>query len=290
MRRTKLSMRGRSRLTGLAFFAPWVIGFILLTLYPMVYSLVISLCDVRIKVTGTELTYLRLKHYSYAFTQDATFPTHLLDSLFVIATGLPIVVVFSLIIALLLNKPFYGRAFFRGIFFLPVVIMSGPVLTQLVSETDAMQLRMNYGILWEYLLEFTSLDNTKYFGIFMNNLIRTLWFSGVQTVIFLAALQKIDQSMYEAASIDGANGWEMFWRITLPHLRPTIVLNAVYTVVVMGAVSSDPTNVKIMAHLLEVNRPYSYSAAMAWIYALLQLLLIGIAVLILTPRERRNHP
>ena len=108
-------------------------------------------------------------------------------------------------------------------------------------------------------------------------------------MVFLAVLQKIDRSMYEAASIDGATAWEMFWRITLPHLRSAVVLNAIYSIVEMGSVSSDPTNVRIMTHLLEVNRPYSYSAAMAWIYALAQLLLMGITAVVLMEKKGRRR-
>ena len=201
-----------------------------------------------------------------------------------IVTGLPIVMVFALITALLLNRKFAGRPL-RAIFFLPVIIMSGPVLTQLVQETDAMRLQMNYGILKEYFYYF----NGRLFVLFMDNLVRTLWFSGVQIMVFLAVLQKIDRSMYEAASIDGATAWEMFWRITLPHLRSAVVLNAIYSIVEMGSVSSDPTNVRIMTHLLEVNRPYSYSAAMAWIYALAQLLLMGITAVVLMEKKGRRR-
>ena len=83
-------------------------------------------------------------------------------------------------------------------FFLPVIIMSGPVLTQLVTETDAMKLTMHYGLLWRYLRIFIGSPSVKYLGIFMDNLIRTMWFSGVQILIFLATLQKIDRNMYEA--------------------------------------------------------------------------------------------
>lgn len=278
----------RNRMTGLAFFAPWVIGFLLLTLYPLIYSLVISFSEVRIKVTGTELSFVELSHYRYALMQDATFPTTLLESIFLIATGLPVVLVFSLIIALLLNKKFFGRSLSRAVFFLPVIIMSGPVLNQLVNETDAMKLNMDYGVLQQYFQMLSPGDGRGgLFKLFMDNLVRTLWFSGIQILVFLAVLQKIDRSMYEAASIDGATSWEMFWRITLPYLRSTIVINAIYTIVEMGSVSSDPTNIKIMTHLLEVNRPFSYSAAMSWVYALAQLLLMGIAALVLTKRERR---
>lgn len=289
MTHKRLHPRTRRRLIGLGFFSPWLIGFLLLTLYPMIYSLIISFCDVRIKVTGTELSFIGWTHYQYALTQDAVFPTNLIQSMFLIVTGLPVVLVFSLIIALLLNRRFPGRAFFRAVFFLPVIIMSGPVLTQLVNETDAMKLKMDYGILRQYFYALQASSGAGYFKLFIDNLVRTLWFSGVQTLIFLAMLQKIDGSMYEAASIDGATGWEMFWRITLPYLRPAIVLCAIYTIVEMGAVSSDPTNQKIMAHLLEVNRPYSYSAAMAWIYAIAQLLLIGLTSLVLMKHERRQR-
>lgn len=276
-------MAGRSRLTGLVVFSPWLIGFLLLTLYPMIYSVVISFSDVRIRVTGTELSFLGFEHYLYALTRDEKFPVFLMESLFLIVTGLPVVLVFSLVVALLLNRAFVGRAFFRAVFFLPVVIISGPVLTQLVNETKAMQLTLDFGILRRLLGNVVTRDGM--FGLLMSNLVRTLWFSGVQTLIFLAALQKIDRSMYEAASIDGATGWEMFWRITLPHVRPTILLNAIYMVVEMGSVSSDATNQKIMAHLLEVGRPFSYSAAMAWIYALAQLVLIGVVFLLFRQKK-----
>lgn len=288
MRSTSHLVR-RRRMTGLAFFSPWLVGFLLLTLFPLVYSLVISFSEVRIKVSGTELSFVGLSHYRYTLLQDASFPTKLMESIFLIATGLPIVLVFSLIISLLLNQEFPGRSFYRLVFFLPVIIMSGPVLTQLVNETDAMKLRLDSGILSQYLRMISpGRGQGRLFILFMDNLVRTLWFSGIQILVFLAVLQKIDRSMYEAAAIDGATGWEMFWRITLPYLRSTIVINTIYTIVEMGAVSSDPTNVKIMSHLLEVNRPFSYSAAMSWIYALAQLLLMGLATLLLFKREGRR--
>lgn len=287
MKRHSLNMRQKNRLTGLLFFLPWLIGFLLLTLYPLIYSLVISFSEVRIKVTGTELNYLGLTHYQYALTQDAAFPAAFYNSLFLMVTGLPVVVVFALIIALLLNKQFKGRTFFRTVFFLPVIIMSGPVLTQLVNETDAMKLKMSLGILREVIWEVAPSGGAAYLSMFMDNLVRTLWFSGVQILIFVAVMQKIDRSMYEAAAIDGATGWEMFWRITLPYLRPAILLNAIYSIVEMGSVSSDPTNIKIMSHLLEVNRPYSYSAAMSWLWSLAQLVVMGLTALLLWQKERR---
>ena len=183
VKKMRLTMRGRNRLIGLAFFSPWIIGFLFLTAFPMLYSIVISFSDVRIKVTGTELNFVGLDHYRYALLQDAVFPTNLMESLFLIAAGLPIVMVFSLVIALLLNRKFPGRALFRAVFFLPVIIMSGPVLTQLVQETDAMRLSMDYGILRRYFSLITQAGSMRLLNLFMASLVRILWFSGVQIIV-----------------------------------------------------------------------------------------------------------
>ena len=92
--------------------------------------------------------------------------------------------------------------------------------------------------------------------------------------------------MYEAASIDGASPWEAFWKITLPHLRPIIMLNAIYTIIEMGTAADDATNAKIMESITDIARPYSFAAAMSWIYAFCLMLLMTIAFLLL--RERRE--
>lgn len=108
----------------------------------------------------------------------------------------------------------------------------------------------------------------------------------MQIIVFLVALQKIDRSMYEAASIDGASSWEAFWKITLPHLRPIILLNTIYTIIEMGTAADDATNTKIMESVTDIARPYSFAAAMSWIYAFCLLLLMAAAFLLL--RERRD--
>ena len=120
---------------------------------------------------------------------------------------------------------------------------------------------------------------------FLNSFIRILWYGGVQIIVFLAALQKIDRSMYEAAAIDGASAWEAFWKITLPHLRSIILLNTIYTIVEMGAAADDATNVKIVGSIRDIARPYSYAAALSWIYAFCLLLLIVVAFLLLRPKK-----
>jgi len=276
-----LTNKHRDMIAGSLFFLPWVIGFCAITLYPLIYSIVISFNEVSIRPTGTVLTPRGWRYYIDALMVDTEFRTLLLESIRRILVGAPMVVIFALIVAMLLNRPFKGRTFFRVIFFLPVVIISGPMMDELMYGTSAMSLSFDFSniagviqalprVLLEPLMSF------------MNNMLTILWFSGVQTQIFIAVMQKIDRNMYEAASIDGATAWEIFWRITLPYLRPTILLNVIYTIVELGTFSSDGTNVKIVRHMVsDIARPFSFSAAMSWIYAISLLFMIFIAFLVL---------
>jgi ABC-type sugar transport system permease subunit len=279
-----LTVRRRNALTGLLFFLPWLIGFITLTAYPLLYSIFISFNQVIIKPGEIAFEYVGWEYFRQALTVDAVFPVLLINSVIGVILSAPMAVVFALIISLLLNGRFRGRAVYRMVFFLPVVIMSGPVMSELMKETSAMTIKIDvYGIIG--LLQ--TMDNFWIGPLlsFLNSFVRILWFSGVQTVIFLAALQKIDRSMYEAASIDGATAWESFWRITLPYLRPIILLNTVYTVIEIGTFADDPTNRRIADAMQDIVRRYSYSAALSWIYSVLLLVLIFIVFLIFRDRK-----
>lgn len=108
-----------------------------------------------------------------------------------------------------------------------------------------------------------------------------LWFSGVQVVLFLAGLQKIGQPVREAASIDGASGWQMFWKIELPFLKSLILLNAIYTLVQLGAFSNNAVNREVVNKMTLVGKTYGYSAALAWIYFACMLLVTGVTFLLL---------
>ena len=279
-----LSYRIRSTITGTAFFLPWLIGFFFITAYPLIYSLVICFNQVQIKPGAIELESIGWEYFRQAFAVDTEYPTKLISSVCGVAIGTPLVVVFSLVIALLLNGKFRGRTVYRIVFFLPVVIMSGPVMSELMSESSAMSIDMDIMGIRSILME---LDYgwANILLTFLNSFVRILWFCGVQIIVFLAGLQKIDRNMYEAAAIDGATVGESFWKITLPHLRPIILLNAIYTIVELGTASDDATNVKIVGAIRDIARPYSYAAVLSWIYAFCLLLLILIAFLLLKPRK-----
>ena len=282
--RRSLRPRTRSTITGTLFFLPWLIGFFAITAYPLVYSLVICFNQVQIKPGAIELKPIGWEYFRQAFAVDTEYPTKLLSSLASVLMGTPLVVVFSLVIALLLNRKFRGRTVYRIVFFLPVVIMSGPVMSELMTESSAMSINMDIMGLRSILME---LDYgwARILLTFLNSFVRILWFCGVQIIVFLAGLQKIDRNMYEAAAIDGATAWEAFWKITLPHLRPIILLNAIYTIIEMGTAADDATNGKIVGAIRDIARPYSYAAVLSWIYAFGLLLLILLAFLLLRPRK-----
>lgn len=282
--RRSLRPRTRSTITGTLFFLPWLIGFFAITAYPLVYSLVICFNQVQIKPGEIILEPVGWEYFRQAFAVDTEYPTKLLSSLASVLMGTPLVVVFSLVIALLLNRRFRGRTVYRIVFFLPVVIMSGPVMSELMTESSAMSINMDIMGLRSILME---LDYgwARILLTFLNSFVRILWFCSVQIIVFLAGLQKIDRNMYEAAAIDGATAWEAFWKITLPHLRPIILLNAIYTIIEMGTAADDATNGKIVGAIRDIARPYSYAAVLSWIYAFGLLLLILLAFLLLRPRK-----
>lgn len=288
----KMTNRRRDAIAGLLFLLPWIIGFFAITCYPLIYSILISFNQVAIKPGVIELEPIGLEYFRQALFVDAEFPTKLLLSLISVVIGTPLVVVFALIIAVLLNRKFRGRTIFRMIFFIPVIIMSGPVMTELLTETSAMNINFNIFGVTDILQELNNFWANMLLT-FLGSFVRILWFTGVQMIIFLAALQKIDQNMYEAASIDGATAWEMFWKITLPYIRPIIMLNSIYTIVEMGTFADDATNIKIVNSIRDIARPYSYAAAMSWIYGLCLLIMIIIVFLIFTDwkeiRRTRNE-
>ena len=287
MKRKGLTMHGRKALTGSLFVLPWVIGFLLFSAYPIIYSVMLSLNEVEISSTeGVAFAWRGIDYYYEALRVDTTFLTALGNNVLFICCATPIILVFSLIIAILLNKKFPGRTFFRVLFFLPVIIMSGSVIQELLSS---------------YTIDFSTMSDTVY--TFLNtlpeffrkpiffaleNLVLILWYSGVQILLFLAALQKVGPEIYEAASIDGAGGWQKFWKITLPHVKPIVLLNAIYTVMEIANGANNEVNAKISAHMFEVNRPFSFSAAMSWIYFLVVCGILIVIVVLFGGRGKRE--
>jgi ABC-type sugar transport system permease subunit len=227
------------------------------------------------------------ENFVKVFTTDVNFPGMLANFGIGLVLQLPVIIAFSLIIALLLNSKIRCRGLFRLIFFLPVIIVSGPILASLteqnastISIVDAQAVT---GAISAFLPEIIAKPVSELFS----NMVTILWYSGVPILIFLSALQKIDRSQYEAAYVDGASGWERFWKITLPSVKPMILLNCVYTVVF---VSSNDQNqliglIKSAMFSGTSEKGYGYASAMAWVYSVAVLLIVGLFTLLFMARK-----
>ncbi|HPE53876.1 sugar ABC transporter permease [Mesotoga prima] len=276
----RMKIRTREALQGLAFISPWLIGFLVFTLVPLVRTFWLSLNEVRVTASGIRTFFVDFKNYKDAFLTDVTFSGMLIDYALQMAVYIPVIISFSMAVALLLNLKIKGQGLFRTIFFLPVIISSGPVLAEL-TDKGAMTFEglTNLGFLVN--LQATLPPSiARLLAFAVGSFIVILWFSGVQILIYLASLQKIDRSMYEAARIDGASGWQILWKLTIPSLIPITFINIVYTIVTVSTFSTSAVIQKIQTDMYRPEKGLGYASALSWIYFLVMLAIIGMFVLI----------
>lgn len=273
-KKTKLT----NTMKGILFVSPWLIGFAVFTLIPFINSILYSFNAVSITPGKINLKWAGLEYYNQAWNVSTSFKLNLSSSAMMICCATPVILVFALIVAVMLNNKFRGRVFFRAIFFMPVIIMSGPVISKLLTGYTVNFTEEGSQI----MLFLQSLPGviSKPCVFVLDNLVLILWFSGVQILIYLAGLQKVSTSLYEAAEIDGAGAWEKFWKITLPHMGPIILINGIYTVVTIANYSEQAINQEISNSMFNTSMMYSLSAAMSWIYFLLVLLILAVVGLL----------
>ncbi|MFD1359032.1 carbohydrate ABC transporter permease [Fictibacillus halophilus] len=282
-------LKNKNSITGWLFVSPWIIGFLVFTAFPLLYSLFLSFQKVKITTSGIQTEFIKFGNYEYAFVVDGTFVERVTTYLREMAISVPIIIVFSLIIALLLNQKIKFRGVFRTIFFLPVIIASGPVIKELIDQGIT-----TIPSIEQYAIYQALNDNPDGFfnGILLyliKNLIVILWYSGVQILIFLAALQKMDKQIFEAAKIDGASNWEFFWKITLPNLLPMIVVNIIYTIVTYSIFSLNPIIEHIQKNMFKVDTGFGYASALSWIYFLIIAAALAITVGAMTMKRKKNY-
>lgn len=288
-RRPILTYRAREALSGYSFVLIWILGFAVFTLVPLIQTLYYSLNRVTVSATGINLQPIQWANYTRALFTDPTFTSLLIEYAIETLVSVPIVVIFSMIIALLLNLRLKFKGLFRTIFFLPVVITSGPVIQELVAQgaTSVPGLALPDSVLSFIASLPVYLRNP--IDYVLTSFILILWFSGVQILIFLSALQKIDSSIYEAASIDGASAWETFWKITLPSLSGTTLLVAVYTVITLSHFSENKVIKYIYGQTYAVEGGIGYASAMSFLYFFVLILLLGIIYFLLTFRTKGQY-
>ena len=262
--RFHMSMATKHSLESLIFLTPWLIGVALFFAYPIFQSMRLSFSQI-VQFRGFKMAFVGLENYQHIFFWDINFIPTFLQVVYDTLLNTPICMVFSLVIAILINRKVRGRAFFRMAFFIPVLLGSGYVMKQLLGlGVDGMS--VTEGITVPAILaDLLGHSLTELLQSFLDRITVVLWKSGVQIVLFLAGLQGISSSLYEAARVDGATEWEMFWKITLPMISPVILMNAVYTIV---AFFTDGTN-PIVDYIYEqsfVRMEFAHGAAMGWTY------------------------
>ncbi len=269
----RLSLGRKHTLEVLIFLSPWIIGTCVFFLNAIISSVRLSFSNIA-QLKGFVMEWAGLENYEYILAYDINFMPIFMTVVKDTLINTPLTLVFSLIIALLINKPMFGRGFFRTCFFIPVLLGTGYVMQQLL-QIDAMG-TVGVGIVLPPVLR-GLLGNTIATVVqsFLDRITLILWQSGVQIILFLAGLQGISPTLYEAAKVDGATQWEMFWKITLPMISPIILLNFVYTMVTYFT-SSDNELVGYVLDQVFVNQEFGRGAAMGWVYFGFVFLLCGI--------------
>lgn len=289
------SLDRRKARAGWIFVLPFIIGFVLIYLPMVVDSIKLSFMEMTLSGGNVETEFIGLDNYSNALFGAAGtgYVETLLSGLGQLLIDVPAILIFSLFMAVMLNQKMVGRAAFRAIFFVPVIISTGimdhiasmgsslttsmespsgiddgsgqSAANEIVSAMDIEQLFAGMKI---------GTELTAYVSDMVNNIFNIVNRSGVQMLIFLAALQSISPAIYESCRIDGATSWETFWKITLPMISPMILVNGVYTII---DAFTDGSNV-VMAFVSEAyaKSGQTLSSAMAWMYFLIVILIVAV--------------
>lgn len=291
MKRGRLSYERKKSLSGYLFLLPWLIGFFGLFLRTFISSVAYSFSDLSITENGVHLEFVGLENYRRAFLIDPDFVPNLMEQLKEMLINVPVILIFSLFFAVILNQNFRGRALARSVFFLPVIIGSGIVISIIQGDTmsnDVINGTRAAGLFesgsFFVILEESGIDSeivTMMMEI-VNDIFELSWKSGLQIILFLAALQTVPDQLYEVAKVEGATAWEVFFKITLPMITPIMIVNIIYTIV---DIFTDYGN-ELMIYILNLGKrlEFDYSAALANIYFIIIFLIIGIVFLLVSKR------
>ena len=293
-RRSKYEgLQKRKAIAGYLFILPFIIGFLAFMVKPFFQSLYMSFCDVQVGPCGFTNVFWGLKNFVEAFTVDLTFTRLLTEELTRMAINVPAIIVFSFFAALLLNQEFKGRAFVRGVFFLPVILSSGVILGVeydnpiMAQMRDVIEMEGATGVsitdTIKEVLNVSGVGNSVFKVVFdiIDRIYDVVLASGIQIIIFLSGLQTISKSMYEAASIEGCTSWESLWKITFPMISPLLLVNLVYTIVDF-CMRTDNQVIKKIQDIMLAKLSYGPASAMAWIYFGIVMAIIGLMSLILS--------
>lgn len=239
----------RKVIWGLIFLVPLMIGFIYFFLIPFIYTIWFSLSYVYIRAgEGLKSEFIGIDNFKYLFNvlnitynyESIPFTQYLVQVIILIATDIPIILIFSLIMAVVLNSKFKGRALVRAIFFMPVIFNSQAIDMAVAAIPELAESTSNATAdLFNQMFSFKEFLTNANFPTWLVNFLSSassriydvITYSGIQILIFLSAIQSVPRHLYEAAKMEGATQYEMFWKITFPMVSPMLLAAAVYTVV-----------------------------------------------------------
>ena len=292
-RRKIASLDRRKARAGWLFILPFIIGMVLVYLPIIFNSIALSFQQVTIRGGVMTKTFVGWFNYRTALMDDPNFTKTLLTGIGNLIFEIPAILIFSLFMAVLLNQKMAGRAAFRAIFFIPVILSTGimasidsmNILDETMEDPESMESgagtnaaaeivsAVDIEVLFANMKIGTGI--VQYVVEVINNIYDIVNRSGVQMLIFLAGLQSISPAIYESCSIDGASAWETFWKITFPMISPMILVNGVYTVIDSFTAESNIV-MRAIERAYEGTNGQTLSTAMAWIYFLIVLLIVVI--------------
>lgn len=283
-----MTLKQKNAWFGVLFASPLMFGMILLFILPLIQSFRYSLSSLDMVDGGFKVTYEGFDNYTSLFTSNPDFPRTLAESLGNMVVNVPLILIFSLFAAVLLNQKFVGRPFARAIFFLPVILASSAIANLDISSfvgggaipagnggeggSNALQ---SFELSKMMIESGLSPVIVNYITGAVDRIYEIISSSGVQILIFLAGLQSISPSLYEASKIEGATGYESFWKITFPMVTPLILTNMVYSIT--DTFSSNQINLLISETAFKVF-DFGLSAAMSWVFFLCVGLILAVSV------------
>ncbi len=281
-RKSRISLNTKKSIVGYIFILPWLIGFLLFFLNPILTTISFSFRKIEVTAFGFNEKFIGLENFRFAFTEDPDFPRFLTASMTDLLADVPVLLIFSLFAALLLYQKFKGVGAVKTIFFLTVILSSGIFLKVQAETMYVNSMQMNAAMqegsgqitilqsvnIQRFLLEAgISQQIISYITTPIDRIFQVIMKSGIQVFIFLAGLNAISPSIYEASYIEGATGWETFWKITFPMISPLILVNVVYTVI--DSFMSYTNRTLFYINVVGLGRlNLGYASAMAWIYFL----------------------
>lgn len=255
---------------------PWVIGFILFFLIPLVSSIWFSFSKVKLGVGGFSTVFAGLKNYKYILFEHPTYIKTFTEAITSFLYSLPIILILSLFCAVILNQKFKGRFIARAVFFLPAIVASGVVMqvfmagsvsTSMIASGGGESSVFGQAVDFQAVFQNIGLPKsiTEIISLYVADVSNLIWSCGVQIILFLSGLQAIPDSLYEASKIEGASSWEEFWFITFPMLSNVLVVTTFYTIIDIFT-KSDNKVMELAYNLVLKQQNYDTSSAMLWAY------------------------